>query len=176
MQACLCRLIVRPRIEEAAKGKMITDFILFLPLSCRPLDNTQTVWQTVWATVEGEREGQRDIKLATKSLPLTASRSRWPFFSLCLQLPTFIFTAFLLYRKTHLLEKKTRKERRTEIESGMHAYGVFEPPGHLYLHPGSIWCYPAWRVWLGHWSWCQVSLEVLPKSDCLQTNKSPQHS
>lgn len=67
--ACPCRLIVRPRIEGAAKGKMITDFILFLPLPCRPLDNTQTVWQTVWATVEGKREGQRDIKLATKSLP-----------------------------------------------------------------------------------------------------------
>lgn len=125
VQACPCRLIVRPRIEEAAKGKMITDFILFLPLLCRPLDNTQTVWQTVRATVEGKREGQRDIKLATKSLPLTASRSQWPFFSLCLQLVTFIFTAILLYRKTYLLDKNEKRKEDRNSEQNACLWGIW---------------------------------------------------
>lgn len=125
VRACPCRLIVWPRIEEAAKGKMITDFILFLPLLCRTLDNTQTVWQTVWATVEGKREGQRDIKLATKSLPLTASRSRWPFFSLCLQLVTFIFTAVLLYRKTYLLDKNEKRKEDRNSEWNACLWGIW---------------------------------------------------
>jgi len=78
LRPCPRRLIVRPRIEGAAKEEWLHPSFYFPHLG-RPLDDTLTSsgkergWQ--WGEGERELEGQRDFKLATK---MTASRRSLP--------------------------------------------------------------------------------------------------